>query len=85
MIRSWTDDAWSDYLYWQREDKKTLKKINQLVEDIVRNGNVGLGSPEPLKHDFSGFWSRHITQEHRLIYRVDEKQVLVIACRYHYE
>lgn len=85
MLRSWTDDAWADYLYWQREDKRALKKINQLVEDIVRNGNVGLGSPEPLKHEFSGLWSRRITQEHRLVYRVDKEQVLIFACRCHYE
>ena len=85
MIRSWTDDAWADYLYWEREDKKTLKKINQLIEDIVRRGNTGIGSPEPLKHDFSGFWSRHITQEHRLIYQVKENEVLIISCRYHYD
>ncbi len=84
MIKSWTDDAWNDYLFWQREDKKILKKINQLIEDIDRNGNTGLGNPEPLKHEFSGFWSRRIDLEHRLIYKIEDRNLLIISCRYHY-
>ena len=85
MIRSWTDEAWDDYLYWQREDRRVLKRINRLLDDIARNGNEGIGNPEPLKHEFSGFWSRHIDGEHRLVYQLEEEHILVIACRYHYE
>ena len=65
MEKLWTDEAWGDYLYWQTEDKKTLKRINQLIQDIERNGNDGIGKPEPLKHDLSGWWSRHIDDKHR--------------------
>ena len=84
MIKSWTDGAWEDYLYWQKEDRKILRKINLLLEDISRNGNQGIGKPEPLKGDFQGFWSRRIDEEHRLIYSVDDNQIMIITCRYHY-
>lgn len=63
MIKIWDEDAWEDYLYWQTEDRKTLKRINQLIKDIERNGNVGIGKPEPLKGDLSGFWSREIDKK----------------------
>jgi toxin YoeB len=84
----WTDKAWEDYRYWHNNDPDTLKKINTLIEDIERNPFRGLGKPEALKFALSGWWSRRITQEHRLVYRVSGKpgeQVLEIAqCRYHY-
>jgi toxin YoeB len=78
------DQAWEDYLYWQRHDKKTLKKINELLKDINRDPFKGTGSPEPLKHDLSGYWSRRITLEHRLVYRVENGLIKVLQCRYHY-
>ncbi|MBF9071477.1 Txe/YoeB family addiction module toxin [Streptacidiphilus fuscans] len=80
------EQAWQDYLWWQVNDRKLLKRINQLIADIDRNGNEGIGKPEPLRHEFAGYWSRRINAEHRLVYRVDDQDVIhVIACRYHYE
>lgn len=76
--------AWDDYLWWQTQDRQTLKRINRLIQDIVRNGNEGIGKPEALWHDLSGYWSRRMTDEHRLVYRVSETQVLIASCRYHY-
>jgi len=84
MQKLWTDDAWEDYLYWQSNDKKTLKRINQLIKDIERNGNVGIGKPEPLKHDLSGWWSRHIDDTHRLIYCIEDDKIKILNCRTHY-
>jgi len=84
MQKLWTDDAWEDYLYWQSNDKKTLKRINQLIKDIERNGNVGIGKPEPLKHDLSGWWSRHIDDTHRLIYCIEDDKIKISNCRTHY-
>ena len=75
------DQGWEDYLYWQSHDKKM---INSLLKDINRDPFKGVGSPEPLKHQLSGYWSRRITLEHRLVYRMHEKQIRVIQCRYHY-
>ena len=80
-----TEDAWEDYLYWQTQDKKTLKRINQLLQDIERNGYNGIGKPEPLRGDLSGFWSRRIDNEHRIVYRVTEDRVEIIQCRGHYD
>jgi len=84
MEKLWTDEAWSDYLYWQTQDKKTLKRINQLIQDIERNGNDGIGKPEPLKHDLSGWWSRHIDDKHRLIYCIEDDKIIIAHCRTHY-
>jgi toxin YoeB len=81
---SWDESAWDDYLWWQAQDRKLLRRINALIEDIQRNGNEGIGKPEPLKHGFRGYWSRRITEEHRLIYRVDKDEIRIAACRYHY-
>jgi toxin-antitoxin system, toxin component, Txe/YoeB family len=84
MNKIFTDIAWQHYLYWQSEDKKILKKINELIRDIDKNGNDGLGKPEPLKHELSGYWSRRITDEHRLIYSIDESNIYVVSCKGHY-
>ncbi len=81
----WDFDAWEDYLYWQVKNKKILKRINQLVKDIQRNPFNGVGKPEPLKENLSGFWSRRIDEEHRLVYVVDDEIVSIISCRGHYE
>lgn len=83
-VIQWDLDAWEDYLYWQTQDKKTLKRINQLVKDIARNPFDGIGKPEPLRGNLTGFWSRRIDDEHRLVYAVEETAILIIACRGHY-
>ncbi len=85
MNKAFTDIGWEDYLYWQTEDRKTLLKINTLLKDIERNGNEGIGKPEPLTGDLSGFWSRRINQKDRLIYALEMDQIIIIACRYHYD
>lgn len=85
MNKAFTDIGWEDYLYWQTEDQKTLRKINTLLKDIERNGNEGIGKPEPLTGDLSGFWSRRINQKDRLIYALEMDQIIIIACRYHYD
>jgi toxin YoeB len=80
-----SDDAWEDYLYWQSQDKKTLKRINALLRDIARNGNEGIGKPEPLREDLSGYWSRQIDYKNRLVYRIlDDGVIKIHACRSHY-
>ncbi|RAN69341.1 addiction module protein [Bacillus sp. SRB_336] len=81
----WDEQAWGEYVGWQRDDKRILKRISDLLKDITRNGNEGIGKPEPLKHGFSGYWSRLITDEHRLIYRIAGGEVRIAQCRYHYE
>jgi toxin YoeB len=78
-------NAWEDYIYWQAEDKKTLKKINALIKDIQSNPYSGTGKPEPLKYDLAGLWSRRIDHEHRLVYQVNENELLIYGCRYHYD
>ena len=85
MNKAFTDIGWKHYLYWQTEDRKTLRKINTLLKDIERNGNEGIGKPEPLTGDLSGFWSRRINQKDRLIYALEMDQIIIIACRYHYD
>ena len=84
MILSFSDDAWDDYLYWQSQDKKILKKINKLIKEIQRTPFEGTGEPEPLKYNWSGYWSRRITIEHRIIYKVTDNMLLIAQCRYHY-
>ncbi|WP_214734883.1 Txe/YoeB family addiction module toxin [Exiguobacterium sp. s154] len=80
-----TDNGWEDYLYWQKEDKKKLSRINSLIEDVRRNGNVsGIGKPEALKGNLQGFYSRRIDSEHRLVYRATAQHVEILQCRYHY-
>ncbi|MDR0880996.1 MAG: Txe/YoeB family addiction module toxin [Candidatus Adiutrix sp.] len=77
-------DAWDDYLYWQNQDKKTIRRINKLLADICQNGNEGIGKPEPLKHDLEGYWSRHIDDANRLVYRLVNDQIEIVQCRTHY-
>ncbi len=77
-------NAWDDYLYWQQNDKKTLKRINQLLKAIQRTPFDGLGKPEPLKHQLAGCWSRRITAEHRLVYLLEDQKIIILQCRYHY-
>jgi len=84
MILSFADDAWDDYLYWQQHDKKVLKKINRLIKEIQREPFEGIGEPEPLKYNWSGYWSRRISIEHRLVYKVTNDALLIAQCRYHY-
>lgn len=81
---SWFDEAWDDYLYWQTQDKKTLKRINALIKDCLRHPFEGIGKPEPLKHNLTGYWSRRIDDTHRLVYTYQDGALIIIACRYHY-
>jgi toxin YoeB len=77
-------EAWADYLYWQETDKKTVRRIHELIRDTVRSPFAGIGKPEPLRFALSGFWSRRITEEHRMVYRVEKDQLLIAQLRYHY-
>ena len=79
-----SDKAWEEYMYWQNTDKQILKKINQLIKDIKREPFEGIGKPEPLKYELSGFWSRRISDEHRLIYEVSESYIAIVSCWFHY-
>lgn len=85
MKKLWTDQAWHDYLYWQTQDKKILKRINLLVKDIERNGNDGIGKPEALRGNLSGLWSRRIDEKHRLVYRIVSNNIEIIQCKGHYD
>jgi toxin YoeB len=78
-------NSWEDYISWQAEDKKMLKKINELIRDIQRSPHEGLGKPEPLKYDLTGLWSRRIDREHRLVYQVNGKDIFIYSCRFHYD
>ena len=80
----WHPSAWDDYVYWQQNDRKILVRINELIRDCQRNPRSGIGKPEPLKHALSGYWSRRINEEHRLVYTVDGKTLIIAQCRYHY-
>jgi len=84
MMLTWATPAWEDYLYWQGRAKKTLKRINTLIKDIQRQPFDGLGDPEPLRHQWSGYWSRRVDREHRLVYKVTDSAVVIVQCRYHY-
>ncbi len=81
---AWTEAAWSDYLYWQSQDRKTLKRINKLIVVVIRTPFDGIGKPESLKENLSGFWSRRIDDANRLVYAVSDSHITIIACRYHY-
>ena len=79
----WDESAWEDYLWWQAQDRK-LKRINLLLSDVTRHGNEGFGKPEALRYNFAGYWSRRITDEHRLVYKIVDDEVRIASCRYHY-
>lgn len=85
MHKIWFDEAWIDYIYWQTQDKKTLKRINNLIKNTERNPFEGIGKPEPLKGDLSGFWSRHIDDTNRFVYRINNDKLEILSCRGHYE
>ena len=85
MNINFTANGWADYLYWQGQDKKTLKRINQLIQAISRTPFDGIGKPEPLRENLTGYWSRRIDDSNRLVYAVEDTEIIVIACRYHYE
>jgi toxin YoeB len=83
-LLTWTDEAWGDYIYWQGQDKKTLKRIHKLITDTKRSPFDGIGKPEPLRENLSGFWSRRIDDSNRLVYGVNDNYLTIISCRYHY-
>lgn len=85
MKKIWQEGAWEDYLYWQTQDKKTLKRINSLIQDIERNPFEGIGKPEPLKYDLSGCWSRRIDDTNRIVYRINNDILEILQCRTHYK
>lgn len=85
MHKIWFDEAWIDYIYWQTQDKKTLKRINNLIKDTERNPFEGIGKPEPLKGDLRGFWSRRIDDTNRFVYRINNDKLEILSCRGHYE
>ncbi len=80
----WADAAWEDYLWWHKTNDKVFQRINRLIENIQQTPFTGLGKPEPLKHELSGYWSRRITDEHRLVYKINDDCVVIAQCRYHY-
>ncbi len=81
----WLTEAWEEYLYWQKQDQKTLDRINLLIKETVRQQFVGIGKPEPLKSSLSGWWSRRITREHRLVYKIENNAIIIFQCRFHYD
>lgn len=85
MILTFTKNAWEDYLYWQKTDKKIVKKINGLIKEIQRTPFEGSGKPEQLKYDLTGYWSRRINHEHRLVYQAVDEELKIYACRFHYD
>ena len=85
MIKIWTDDAWEEFEYWSTNDKKTLKKILNLLKDIDRNGHTGIGKPEPLKGDLSGYWSRRIDDYNRIVYKIENSNIKIVQCGSHYK
>lgn len=85
MILSFVDESWDDYLYWEKTDKKTLKRINLLIKEIQRHPFEGAGKPEPFRHEFRGCWSRRIDKEHRIVYKVIGEEIRIFKCRFHYD
>jgi toxin YoeB len=83
-VIKWTEDAWDDYLYWQQTDQQLVKRIDLLIKEIQQKPVAGIGKPEPLKFGLTGYWSRRIDDEHRLVYGVDETRLIILQCRYHY-
>ena len=85
MKKIWFDEAWEDYIYWQQQDKKTLKRINALLKEIERENFKGIGKPEPLNGELSGFWSRRIDDTNRIVYRIVEGRLEILSCKGHYD
>jgi toxin YoeB len=85
MYITFNDTSWNEYLFWQKNDKQKLNKINELLKDISRNPYEGIGKPEALKHKYIGYWSRRIDEEHRLIYKVIQDEIIIYKCRFHYD
>ena len=85
MQKAWTDEAWEDYVYWQAQDKKTLKRINQILKDIDRDPFSGIGKPEPMKYECQGYWSRRIDETNRIVYKVGRDQIVIVQCGAHYD
>ena len=85
MNITFSKNAWEDYISWQKEDKKILRKINELIKVIQRTPFEGIGKPEPLKYDLAGLWSRRIDREHRLVYKVESNELFIYSCRFHYD
>lgn len=85
MNKIFSDTSWDEYVSWLTQDKKILKKINEILKDIDRNGNEGIGKPEPLKHELAGLWSRRINGEHRLVYKIEDNKIYVVNCKGHYK
>lgn len=85
MHKNWFEEAWDDYLWWQAQDRKTLKRINALITDAERNPYTGIGKPEPLKENLSGLWSRRIDKSNRLVYRIKDNKLEIVSCRGHYD
>ncbi len=81
----WLPGGWADYLHWQEKDRQVLARVNELIRDTLRNPFTGIGKPEPLKGNLKGWWSRRVTQEHRLVYRVEDQTVIILQCRFHYD
>ncbi len=84
MNKLFSDESWNDYLYWQATDKKMIKRINELLKDISKTPFSGVGKPEALKFNLSGYWSRRINSEHRLVYKIENNCIIILSCRYHY-
>lgn len=84
MTKIWSDEAWDDYMYWHTQDKKTVNRINRLIKSIDRNAFDSIGKPEPLKYDYQGFWSVRIDETNRLVYRIENGELYIVSCRYHY-
>lgn len=84
-LLTFTSRGWHDYLYWQTQDRKTLKRVNQLIRDILREPFAGIGKPEPLRDNLSGFWSRRVDEANRIVYAVDKNAITILSCRLHYE
>jgi toxin YoeB len=85
MIISFVQSSWDEYNFWQDEDKKVFKKIQRLIKETIRDPFGGIGKPEPLKNNLNGYWSKRITDEHRLVYKIEQNQLIIISCKYHYD
>ena len=85
MIKAWSDEAWEDFQYWLKNDKKTLERILLIIQDIDRNGYTGIGKPEPLKHNLSGYWSRRIDDSNRIVYKIENDVIKIAQCGSHYQ